>query len=63
MFFGGGVMKNNIIWVDFTAKMKSKSEPKGFFADIINSIKSKLKSSKKYNPKPKLLDNNHKSIL
>ncbi|MCM0647788.1 hypothetical protein NBE98_05280 [Clostridium swellfunianum] len=56
-------MKNNIIWVDFTAKMKSKSEPKGFFADIINSIKSKLKSSKKYNPKPKLLDNNHKSIL
>jgi hypothetical protein len=62
---GGGVMKNNIIWVDFTAKNKSKSKikPKGFLANILDGIRELFKPSSRYPHKPKLGDNYHKSIL
>ena len=56
-------MKNNVIWVDFTAKNKSKAKPKGFLSSITDGIKEILKPSSGYHPKPKLDDNHHKSIL
>jgi hypothetical protein len=60
---GGGVMKNNVIWVDFTAKSKSKNKPKGFLANILDGIKDIFKPSSRYHDKPKLGDKYHKSIL
>jgi hypothetical protein len=56
-------MKNNIIWVDFTAKSISKHKPKGFFSNIVDGIKEIFKPSMGYHHKPKLGDNYHKSIL
>ncbi len=56
-------MKNNVIWVDFTAKVKSKNKPKGFFSKITDGIKNIFKPSGSYSQRSKLVDNYHKSIL
>jgi len=56
---GGGVMKNNVIWVDFTAKNKKRGKYKKFISNIIKMFMNFLSKSKKKS-KPQ---NKNKSIL
>jgi hypothetical protein len=56
-------MKKNVIWVDFTAKCKSKEKPKSFLENLISRIKNFFTPSSKRNHNSKTSDKYHKSIL
>lgn len=58
---GGYAMRDNVIWVDFSAKRKAGGKLKRFFASIISPFKRLTYISSKNVPK-KSLTKVHKSI-
>lgn len=54
-------MKDNVIWVDFSAKKRRKGPSHGFFSSIISFFKSPTYSPPKQSSK-KVLTEAHKTI-
>lgn len=54
-------MKDNVIWVDFSAKKRRKGPSQGFFSSILSFFKSPTYNSPKQSSK-KVLTEAHKTI-